>query len=60
VKASRSAVVETTTKQGRTLASEGSLRRDCVVYFRDLAMASIVFVPFWTLLHALRLLIVPH
>ncbi|EIL90268.1 hypothetical protein UU9_05669 [Rhodanobacter fulvus Jip2] len=58
--ASRPAVVETTTQQGRTLAPEGSLRRDCAVYFRDLAMASIVFLPFWTLPHALRLLIVPH
>jgi hypothetical protein len=60
VNASHSSVVETTTQQGRTLAPEGSLRRDCAVYFRDLAMASIMFVPFWTLLHALRLLIVPH
>ncbi|EIL94512.1 hypothetical protein [Rhodanobacter spathiphylli] len=32
----------------------GSLRHDCVLYFRDLAVATIIFVPFWSLLHLLR------
>jgi hypothetical protein len=38
---------------------QASLRRDCALYFRDLAVAAIVFLPIWSLLYLLRVL-VPH
>lgn len=37
---------------------EGSLRHDCALYFRDLAVATIIFLPTWVLLYLLRVLVV--
>lgn len=36
---------------------QGSLRHDCALYFRDLAVAAIIFLPIWSLLYLLRVLI---
>lgn len=37
--------------------SGGSLRHDCAVYFRDLAVAAVIFLPIWGLLYVLRVLV---
>lgn len=36
---------------------QGSLRHDCALYFRDLAVAAIIFLPIWALLYVLRVLV---
>jgi hypothetical protein len=37
--------------------AQGSLRQDCALYFRDLAVATVIFLPVWSLLYLLRLLV---
>lgn len=38
---------------------QASLRHDCALYFRDLAVAAIIFLPIWSLLY-LRVLLVSY
>lgn len=42
---------------GASLPGAG-LRHDCAVYFRDLAMATLIFLPAWALLYLLRALVI--
>lgn len=39
---------------------DASLLHDCALYFRDLAMAAVIFLPIWALLYLLRVLVFSH
>jgi hypothetical protein len=36
---------------------EGSLRHDCALYFRDMAVTAIIFLPIWSLLYLLQVFV---
>lgn len=46
--------------RGGVSLQQGSLRHDCALYFRDLAVATLIFLPIWGLLYLLRALLLAH